>query len=47
MTLFALGGMKKPGFLLLQKMFSTWEISIIDAYLKNTVESTWKNYKSG
>jgi hypothetical protein len=39
--------MKNPYFLLLQEMFSIRGISIIDAYLKNIVETTWKSYRSG
>jgi hypothetical protein len=45
-TLFALNAMKNPYFLLLQEMFSVRGISIIDAYLKDTADSTWKSYKS-
>jgi hypothetical protein len=39
--------MKNLYFLLLQKMFSSRGISIIDAYLKGTAQSTWKSYRSG
>jgi hypothetical protein len=46
-TPFALNTIKNPYFFLLQEMFSIHGISIIDAYLKSTVESTWKSYKSG
>jgi hypothetical protein len=45
-TSLALQGMKNPYFLLLQEMLSVRGISLIDAYLSGTAESTWKSYKS-
>jgi hypothetical protein len=39
--------MKHPYFLLLQEMFSYRGISLVDAYLNGTAESTWRSYKSG
>jgi hypothetical protein len=42
-----LTGLKNPYFLLLQEMFKFRGISLIDAYLVGTSESTWRSYKSG
>jgi hypothetical protein len=38
---------RHPYFLLLQEMFSYRGISLVDAYLNGTEESTWRSYKSG
>jgi hypothetical protein len=43
MNIFRLRQLKYSWFLLLEQIFIR-RISIIDAYLKNMVESTWKTY---
>jgi hypothetical protein len=43
-TSLTLTGMKNPYFLLLQEMFSYRGISLTDAYLSGTSETTWRSY---
>jgi hypothetical protein len=42
-----LTGLKNPYFVLLQEKFKFRGISIIDAYLAGTLQSTWRSYKTG